>query len=318
MSKPSADVSRRSFLNSAVRSATVAAAAGTFFPPAHREASAQVQVGPLGNPLAGEVGITTSSLSGHLAEKTADGKYTLLDLPTLMRDELDMRIIDLNTSTSGQANFRDLEALRAKAEQKGCILTNLKLNQSQLDMNSRDKSVREHALAEYKRSIDAAAVLGLRWARPLPRKERPDMAIHIASYRELADYAADRQIGMLVENYGWMQSDPGSMAELIEKLGHDIAACPDTGNWDADIRLDGLRRSFPYAVTCDFKARDIGPGGEHPLYPLEECFRIGWAAGFHGPWCLEHAHRDRSKLLKDLAVLRDLLRGWIREASQPS
>ena len=104
-----------------------------------------------------------------------------------------MRVIDLNTSTLASEEPAYLDKVRAAADKAGCILTNLKLNQRGLDMNSRDKDVRNKALTIYKKSIDAAAKLGLKWARPLPLKEKPDMAIHVASYRELADYAAKQK-----------------------------------------------------------------------------------------------------------------------------
>jgi hypothetical protein len=264
--------------------------------------------------LAGEVGITTSSLSGHLANRPAAGKFTLLELPKIMREELDMRVIDLNTSTLGSTDPEHLEKVRKAADDHGCVLTNLKLNQRGLDMNSPDKSIREKALNEYKRSIDAASKLGLRWARPLPHAEKPDMQIHIASYRELADYAADRDVQILVENYGWMQSDPESVVKLVKAVGHNVAACPDTGNWNNnELRYAALETTFPIAVTCDFKARQLGPAGEHRLYDLQRCFTIGWKAGFRGPWCLEHANRDRKTLFRELALLRDNLRSWMTE-----
>lgn len=262
-----------------------------------------------------EVGITTSSLSGHLVAKPAKGKFTLLELPRILRDELDMKVIDLNTSSLASFEPGYLDQVRKAAEDAGCFLTNLKLNQRDLDMNSPDQKVRERALVEYKRSLDAAARLGLRWARPLPLKERPDMKIHVASYRELADYAAERKIQMLVENYGWMEADPQSVVRLIEDVGRNIAACPDTGNWaNNDIRYKGLALTFPKAVTCDFKARQLGPDGQHELYDLKRCFTIGWQAGFRGPWCLEHAHADRATLFRELGLLRDMLRRWMREA----
>jgi len=263
--------------------------------------------------LAGEVGITTSSIGRHLEKTPADGKFTLLELPKIMREELDMRVIDLNTSTLASTDPGYLEKVRQAADDHGCILTNLKLNQPGLDMNSPDKNVRERALNEYKQSIDAASRLGLRWARPLPLAEKPDMQIHVDSYRELADYAADRKIQMLIENFGWMQSDPESVAKLVKAVGHNVAACPDTGNWnDNDIRYAALEKTFPIAVTCDFKARQLGSKGEHPLYDLQRCFAIGWKAGFRGPWCLEHAHNDRKVLFRELALLRDMLRGWMK------
>ena len=81
---------------------------------------------------------------------------------------------------------------------------------------------------------------------------------------------------MLVENFGWMQSDPDSAVKLVKAVGHNVAACPDSGNWNNnDIRYEGLAKTFPIAVTCDFKARKLGPNGEHPLYDLKRCFTIG-------------------------------------------
>jgi len=77
------------------------------------------------------------------------------------------------------------------------------------------------------------------------------------------------------------------------------------------VRYAGLARTFPLAVTCDFKARELGKKGEHILYDLERCFQIGWKAGFRGPWCLEHAHRDRKQLFRELGLLRDTLRKWM-------
>ena len=270
---------------------------------------------PEPDPLAGQVGITTSSLSGHLVANPKAGQFSLPELPRIMRDELDMRVIDLNTSSLASQEPAYLDRCREAAEKAGCVFTNLKLNQRGLDMNSSEEAVRERALRAYERSIDAAARLGCRWARPLPARPRPDMAIHVTSYQRLCDYAAKREVQMLVENFGWMQSDAQSVPKLVKAIGRNVAACPDTGNWDSEeLRYAGLAKAFPLAVTCDFKARQLGPGGEHPQYDLKRCFQVGWDAGFRGPWCLEHANRDRAALFRELTLLRDMLREWMKDA----
>ena len=141
------------------------------------------------------------------------------------------------------------------------------------------------------------------------------MAIHVASYRELADYAAQRNIQMLIENYGWMESDPESVPKLVKAIDRNVAVSPDTGNWkDTSVRYKGLAAAFPLAVSCDFKARKLGPKGEHELYDLKRCFEVGWKTGFHGPWCLEHANANREVLFRELALLRDMLRGWMKDS----
>ncbi len=263
--------------------------------------------------LAREVGITSSSLSGHLVANPKAGQFSMLELPRVMRDELDMRVIDLNTSSLGSMDEAYLDQCREAAEKAGCIFTNLKMNQRNVDMNSPAEATRRNALNIYKRSIDAAARLGCRWARPLPVPELPDMKIHVASYQELADYGAERNVEMLVENYGWMQGDPSSVVKLVKAIGRNIAPCPDTGNWnDNETRYAGLAATFPTAVTCDYKAKTLGPNGEHIAYDLKRCFEIGWKAGFRGPWCLEHANRDRKTLFRELEMLRDMLREWMQ------
>lgn len=266
--------------------------------------------------LSGEIGITTSSIDAHIGSTSAGGKIAIMDLPRIMREELDMRVIDLNSNTLAKAGAR-IEEFRRQVRKAGCVVTNLKMNQKGLDMNSPDKAVRTKALAVYKKSIEDAARVGSPWARPLPLPPLPDMRIHVDSYRALADHGGKHGVGMLVENYGWMQADPDSVPRLIERIDRDVKATPDTGNWNSDeIRYEGLRRAFPHAISCDFKAKAMGPQGEHKAYDLKRCFDVGWKSGFRGPWCLEHANRDRAKLFAELRLLRDSIREWTRQKTR--
>ena len=111
-----------------------------------------------------------------------------------------------------------------------------------------------------------------------------------------------------------MESDTQSVPKLIKAIDRGVVSTPDTGNWaNNDLRYDGLKAAFASAVSCDFKARQLGPNGEHALYDLKRCFDVGWDTGFRGPWCLEHAHPDRAKLFAELTLLRDMLRRWTTE-----
>lgn len=273
---------------------------------------------PAGKPrpsLVREVGVTTGSFMKHLTETPQPGKLRLLDLPRVMRDELDMRVIDLMTATLPSLEAAYLDRLRASADAAGCVLSNLKMNQRGLDMGNPDEAVRRKALSEYKLTIDAAARLGVRWVRPLPVNARPDPGVYAASCRELIDHARPHGITLLIENFGWIQTDPDAIPRLIKDVGEGLAAQPDTGNWAGnEVRYTGLAKAFPLAVSCDFKARKLGPGGGHPEYDLKRCFEIGWNAGFRGPWCLEQSHDDLRQLYRDMGWVRDRLRQWMAEA----
>ncbi|NOX98290.1 MAG: hypothetical protein GXP30_00890 [Verrucomicrobia bacterium] len=293
--------SRRTFL----RNATISAVAGL---PELLQAQNRLNNDPLNDAL----GLVTASLSSHISSKSGvKGKFTLLELPKIMRDELDLKVIDFNTMNFHTYEPAYLEKLRSAADDAGCLMTNLKMNQK-VDMSSSNAETKAKAMKAYKQSIDAAALLGLKWVRPLPRTPMPDMKLHVQAYHELIDYAGERNIVVLVENFGWMMKDPDSMVKLVREIdSKGTAAGVDTGNWvDNNVRYSGLEKSFPLAVTCDFKAKTMGPDGGHTAYDLKRCFDIAWQSGFRGPWCFEHGHKDRNRAFRELGMLRDWLRKW--------
>lgn len=259
--------------------------------------------------LTNEVGVVAAVFGAHQNA----GELALNDIPNIMRNELDMRVVDMNTMNFASLEPKVVDAFRQAAENAGCILTNLKMNQRGIDPGAADPEARKQAVAVYKNSIDAAARMGMRWVRPLPTPEKPDQALLVESFRELADYAGEKGIEVLVENFGWMQADPNSVVDLIKAVDRDLPASPDTGNWDSnEIRYAGLEKTFPFAATCDFKAKTLGPNGEHAAYDLKRCFDIGWKSGFRGPWCIEHGNSDYQQLLRNLGFVRDQLRAWMK------
>lgn len=264
--------------------------------------------------LAGEIGITTGSFFRHLSPERAAGKLRLLDLPRLMRDELDMRVIDLMTATLVDLSPAYLDALRQAAAEAGCVLTNLKMNQPGLDLGHPDLAVRRHALTSYKFTMDAAVRLGVRWVRPLPAAKRPDYAVLAEGLRELIDYGGERGLGVLIENFGWLMDDPDAIPDVIRATGPALKAQPDTGNWTDAARYEGLAKAFPFAVSCDFKAFELDASGEHKRYDLRRCFQVGWDAGYRGPWFFEHFHNELPALVREMGVLRDRIRQWTKEA----
>lgn len=247
----------------------------------------------------------------HLTIEPQPGKLRLLDLPRRMRDELDMRVIDLMTATLASMEPAYLDKLRTAADSAGCVLTNLKMNQAGLDLASPDVALRRRSLDEYKQTIESAARLGVRWVRPATPGKRQDLKLLASGLRELMDFAAPKGIALLIENNGWMKDDADAIPAVIREAGPALRAQPDTGNWADAVRYDGLAKAFPFAATCDFKALAIDADGGHKAYDLKRCFQIGWDAGFRGPWCFEHFHADLDTLFRELGWLRDRLRAWM-------
>jgi len=285
--------------------------------PTTRSAACAEAPKPPGDPrLTGLLGITMSS-AGRLSKAGKPDRIPIAEWPRLLRDELDMRVLDLNSGVIESHEPEYLEKVRRAADDAGCVLTNMKINRADVDVGHADPEVRRRAIDECKRWIVTSGRLGLRWARPLPLKQAPDRAGFVAAYRELADFAGEHGVRMVVENYGWMSDDPETVPRLLSDIGRDVAPAPDTGNWSSDeVRYAGLAKMFPTAVTCDFKAGRLGPAGEHTAWDLKRCFTIAWDAGFRGPWCFEHAATDRATLFRELKLLGDMIRRWTAERAK--
>jgi len=266
---------------------------------------------PLPDPPIGIVAATLSPFMDHRQR----GGLALAELPKVVRGETGLRILDMNSSNFPSFEPALLERFRTVAQREDCVLTNLKMNQPGLDLSSPDRELRQRTMKVYKSSVEAAALMGMRWVRPLPTAKVARRHWLIDGLRELADHAGQRNIGVLVENYGWMQSEADAVPDLINEVRRDLRASPDTGNWaNNEVRYTGLARAFPLAATCDFKVKWLGKNGRHPAYDLERCFRIGHEAGFRGPWCIEHGHREMKQLLADHTQIREMLAGWLRDA----
>ncbi|MES2696085.1 MAG: hypothetical protein V4773_21610 [Verrucomicrobiota bacterium] len=109
-----------------------------------------------------DVGVNTSSLARQIRSTEANQRIDPFDLPTILRDEVDVRVIDLVHTTLNTRDRATLERFRARTEAAGCVITNLKVNAQDLPFNGDDPAARRRALDEYKLWIDAAAILGTR------------------------------------------------------------------------------------------------------------------------------------------------------------
>ena len=261
--------------------------------------------------LDGVVGITTG---GGLGRKRERGELNLLKLPAYVRDELGLKLIDVNTRWFESYEDAYLKRVRRAADAAGCFFSNLKVNQPVSGLYSRDANERDKALSECRRLIDTAKTLGARWIRFIVTKA---VAAKPVAHRDLTAYAEQLGVQLLVENGGWMKKDPNSIVSIVKAIGRNVAPCPDTGNWDDDVRQQGLRNSFPGAASCDFKVWELDDDHRHARYDLKQCFDIGWKAKFRGPWIIENMPDD-TNFTRNTIYVRDLLKKWISKNRYPS
>lgn len=254
------------------------------------------------------IGITTGGLDFQRINRI----LTAFTLPAFMRDELGMQLIDFNTRwlTSYEPGY--VERVRMAADAADCLFSNLKVNHKFGDLYSPDSNERKLAMANACEQVEVAEMLGARWIRfPVREISSTDAPSKVSAHRELALVAEERGVQLLVENGGWLKSEPDSIQRVVKAIGHNVAAGPDTGNWDDDIRFEALKKSFPNAVTCDFKVYDLDENNHHAKYDIRRCFDIGRKAGFRGPWAIEHWNADTNAYVRETTWLRDQLAKWM-------
>ncbi len=176
-------------------------------------------------------------------------------LPKFVRDELGMQLIDLNTNWLESYEDSYVRRVRESAEDADCFFTNLKVNHKFGDLYADDANERQKAMAHARQLVTAARLLGAQWMRfSIPKPVPGSRTATLSAHRELASVAESQGVQLLVENNGWMRSEPGSVAELVRIIGKNIAPGPDTGNWNDDVRYEGIAKSFTDAVHATSKS----------------------------------------------------------------
>src|SRR5688572_3681107 len=91
------------------------------------------------------IGINTVNFSRQQRATDARQRIDPYDIPQLVRDELDVKVLDLVSTMLNTREHDPLEKFRARAERAGCTITNLKINLPLLRYDSEDAATRRHA-----------------------------------------------------------------------------------------------------------------------------------------------------------------------------
>ena len=121
------------------------------------------------------------------------------------------------------------------------------------DLADPDDQKRTQAVENHKKWVDAAAAIGAHSIRvnTFGTNDPEVWKVTVADgLGRLSEYAATKNINVLVENHGWLSSNPPLVMEVLD--GMDLENCgtlPDFGNWcmkrPEDSRWDGCAEEYP-------------------------------------------------------------------------
>ena len=232
----------------------------------------------------------------------------LEQFPALVRERCGVELIEICQIQFADADAR-VDAVRAALDAAGVGLLTVPIDVGNLaDLSAQARRESEAAIVAW---FDISSRLGSRYVRinaGSPFQPEIELAHVIESMDRLADSAAERGLGLLVENHGGPSSDPDVLLELLEAVGTDrLGLLLDTGNFEPLITYasasftgqqvteqfdfgpvyERVERLAPYASVVHAKAHEFRGDAHHPV-DLERALRIVAATGFAGPITVEY------------------------------
>ncbi len=154
-----------------------------------------------------------------------------------------------------------------------------------------DEGERRRAIEHHYRWIDAAEFLGCHSIRvnAQSRGTREEQhALAVDGLRRLTEFAAQRDLNVIVENHGGLSSDGAWLAGVIRAVDHPrCGTLPDFGNFRVDEddwydRYRGVAELMPFAKAVSAKSHDFDADGNERQTDYRRMMRIVLEAGYRG------------------------------------
>ena len=191
------------------------------------------------------------------------------------------------------------------------------------DLAHPEESLRDKAIENHKRWVDAAARLGCHSIRVNTNGTTvEDLWLEAAEdgLRKLATYAASKNINVIVENHGGFSSQPEKLMQVINTLNmSNCGTLPDFGNWcikrakktkTCEIKYEdyykGIELMMPAAMALSAKSYNFDKDGNETKIDYVKMLQIVKNSGYNGYIGIEYEGEKLSE--KDgVIATRDLL-----------
>lgn len=191
-----------------------------------------------------------------------------------------------------------LQRMKTRAEDAG-VQSLLIMCDNEGALGHPDSAERTTAVENHHKWIEAASFLGCHSVRvnaePLGEGSRTERQKRAADgLRRLTEFAAEREINVLVENHGGLSSDGEWLAGVMDTVNHErCGTLPDFGNWQ--IRkgnpydpYEGVRELMPYAKAISAKSYAFDDQGRETTLDYTKLMRIVLDAGYRGHVGIEY------------------------------
>jgi sugar phosphate isomerase/epimerase len=190
---------------------------------------------------------------------------------------------------------RYLDEFREAIEKAGVHAVNLPLD-NENSFYDADRGARKKAVEYAKKWIDVAVVIGapsVRTAIAGAKNAKPNVEVVAEQLKLVADYGANKNVVVNLENDNLQSEDAFFLVEVIEKVNHPyLSALPDfcnsMGSGNEKFNYDALAALFPLAYCiCHVKDSEVVEGGKVIRVDLQKSFGILKANRYRGYCSME-------------------------------
>ena len=245
------------------------------------------------------------------------GRLDHLDFAKVARQEFGLDAIEyVNTFFKDKATTAAyLAEMNRRAKEHG-IYQHLIMIDAEGDLGDPDAVLRQRAVENHRKWVDAAAILGCATIRVNAESKgsfEEQQKLAADGLRALTEYGDTRQINVIVENHGGLSSNGEWLAGVMKLVNHPrCGTLPDFGNFTSYDRYQGVTELMPYAKAVSAKSYDFDDRGDETTIDFRRMLGIVMAAGFHGWIGIEYEGArlgEREGIAKTQALLTRIRSG---------
>lgn len=169
------------------------------------------------------------------------------------------------------------------------------------DLADPDEALRNQAVENHKKWIDAAQKLGCHAIRVNTfGTNDPEVwkVTVVDGLKKLSEYAATKNINVLCENHGWLSSDAPKLTAAIKEVNmENCGTLPDFGNWcvKRDLgerwgecievypdKYEGIKLLLLYAKAVSAKSYDFDEAGNETTLDFSRILKLVKDSGYTG------------------------------------
>ncbi|MEZ4983669.1 MAG: sugar phosphate isomerase/epimerase family protein [Saprospiraceae bacterium] len=253
------------------------------------------------------------------------GELDPMDFPQIAAERYDIHTIELvNTFYFSKSTDMDYwQRFKAKCDSFG-VQVGLIMCDALGDLGDADEAARQQTVKNHHAWVDIANMLGAHSIRvnAAGTGTPEEVAANAANgLKELAAYAATKNIQVIVENHGGYSSNGKWLAGVMQAVNRDnVGTLPDFGNFcitrssegctEAYDRYQGMTELMPYAKGVSAKSHDFDADGNEIHTDFQRMIGIVKDAGFKGFIGIEYEGSELSEdegIRKTIALLKRVL-----------